>query len=180
MECPVCYANNATLTIRCGHAFCKECVTKWLTSSKEEGKPGCPMCRTPIYFKGLRKIEDKLKEERWENMYTEAMGCLIDATAEELTEHINECTFTSPTLREWQKEIVQEFAMRQLKSMEETFKALKDVYWLHPEDILEELAEGAVVSYKRSEKSFKKKEEWVRDKRNERVHRHAPRMTIRR
>ena len=64
MECPVCYAADAKLTIRCGHAFCKGCVTKWLESSKESGKPGCPMCRTPILFKGLQKIEQALEEKR--------------------------------------------------------------------------------------------------------------------
>jgi hypothetical protein len=179
MECPVCYAASASLTIRCGHAFCKECVHKWLTSSKEEGKPGCPMCRTPIYFRGLRKLESKLEEERCENMYSDAMGCLIEATAELLSERIENIPFKSPALKEWQKEMLEEHAMFELKSMEETFKALKNIYWLHPVDILEEIADGVEVSYKRSEKKLRK-EGWQRDKRSERVHRHAPRMNIRR
>lgn len=179
MECSVCYEANATLTIRCGHAFCKPCVLKWMTSSKEQGKPGCPMCRKPIYFKGLRKIEAQLDEERFENMYSEAMGCLIDATAEHLSEHIENIPFMSSSLREWEKEILQDYAMSELKRMEETFKTFKDMYWMHPEDILEEIADGAVANYKRTEKSEKKKE-WQRDKRNERVHRHTPRMSIRR
>ena len=137
------------------------------------------MCRKPIYFKGLRKIEAQLDEERFENMYSEAMGCLIDATAEHLSEHIENIPFMSSSLREWEKEILQDYAMSELKRMEETFKTFKDMYWMHPEDILEEIADGAVANYKRTEKSEKKKE-WQRDKRNERVHRHTPRMSIRR
>ncbi|KAH8049123.1 hypothetical protein JL722_12123 [Aureococcus anophagefferens] len=46
-ECPVCLdpltANTATVTLICGHLFCKECITDW--ASKQST---CPTCRATL------------------------------------------------------------------------------------------------------------------------------------
>jgi hypothetical protein len=51
MECSVCYeACGKQKSLRCGHVFCNTCIKEWYLKSED---PACPMCRRPIWFRGL-------------------------------------------------------------------------------------------------------------------------------
>jgi hypothetical protein len=43
-ECSICYSvlNKEKTTTKCGHVYCKECITKWLKDHDT-----CPVCRQP-------------------------------------------------------------------------------------------------------------------------------------
>ncbi|XP_025719936.2 RING finger protein 222 [Callorhinus ursinus] len=65
-ECPVCYEkfrhlDGASRTLSCGHAFCHDCLVKYLLSSRVDGQVPrtivCPICR---YVTFLSK-----KSSRW-------------------------------------------------------------------------------------------------------------------
>ncbi len=44
LECVVCYENfNDPYITKCGHTFCKACITDWI-----EKDPSCPSCRKPV------------------------------------------------------------------------------------------------------------------------------------
>lgn len=44
MECSICYENiNEQKTLKCGHSFCKHCISKWSKKSNT-----CPCCRKKI------------------------------------------------------------------------------------------------------------------------------------
>lgn len=176
MECPVCYAADAKLTIRCGHAFCKACVTKWLESSKEGGKPGCPMCRTPIHFKGLQKIEQALEEKRYDNQCEEVVSEAFDTVFEEYERDI-ETWADIPNI----KAFFSWTTMCHLRYLENAVSVLRDIDGMAPDDIVEFLYEGGVdVNYKRELKRINKHEWSRRDKVQTKVSRRAPRMSIRR
>jgi Ring finger domain len=176
MECPVCYSADAKLTIRCGHAFCKGCVTKWLESSKEEGKPGCPMCRTPILFKGLQKIEQVLEEKRYENQCDEVVSNAFDAIFEQYERDIEKWA-EYPLFRR----ILRNATMDSMRYVENVTKVLKDIDYAYPEDIEYHLYEEPLeVNYKREMKRINKQYWQQRDKFQTKVPRRAPRMSIRR
>jgi len=65
MECPVCYTCDATCHLVCGHSFCKDCVKNWYFKSQGEDC-NCPMCRSPLYFRGMNRVAEKWDEERIE------------------------------------------------------------------------------------------------------------------
>ncbi|KAF2241367.1 hypothetical protein BU26DRAFT_176931 [Trematosphaeria pertusa] len=45
-ECPVCYEVPDTLVkLRCGHAFCDDCLPAWLLEKRQEETPTCLTCR---------------------------------------------------------------------------------------------------------------------------------------
>lgn len=73
MECEVCYAATANCSLVCGHKFCRDCVKTWYHKGAEQN---CPMCRAPIYFKGLwRKREEwacEAYEEKTDGIFGEA------------------------------------------------------------------------------------------------------------
>ena len=75
-ECPVCYSDCQTACkLVCGHSFCMPCVKSWWINCTDD-KVGCPMCRSNMYFRGMRKltpqwadeIEDEGDEEMWDDM----------------------------------------------------------------------------------------------------------------
>ena len=176
MECPVCYAADAKLTIRCGHAFCKAFVTKWLESSREGGKPGCPMCRTPIHFKGLQKIEQALEEKRYDNQCEEVVSEAFDSVFEEYERDL-EMWGEYPLLMSF----FSRMTMNHLRYLENAVSVLRDIDYMYPEDIEEGLYEGWVgVNYNRELKRLNKQEWKQRDKFQTKVPRRAPRMSIRR
>ena len=52
LECPICQeVCRDVVNTRCGHSFCKECLTSWLRRNKKQ----CPECRMPdIYEAEMR------------------------------------------------------------------------------------------------------------------------------
>ena len=79
MECPVCYCAVANCKLVCGHGLCRDCATSWYKKSDE---PNCPMCREPMYFKGMKKLKGDMEEDRFEEHCTE----LFTAAAEDIFE----------------------------------------------------------------------------------------------
>jgi len=59
-------------------------VKKWYVNSYEEN---CPMCRAPIYFKGLYKLKKEWLDESWEiacaEIYEEALTSVVEESLEE-------------------------------------------------------------------------------------------------
>lgn len=71
-ECPICYEtthNNTKLV--CDHTFCKNCVKEWLMKSDSDDCT-CPMCRKPLYYKGMYKHANQLQEE-WHTKQLDAL-----------------------------------------------------------------------------------------------------------
>ena len=87
MECPVCYYEEACCHFVCGHSFCKGCTKEWWLKSTESN---CPMCRAPIYFKGLRNMAERWEEEREEKIkeavYTKIFNEIIEDLGEDFDE----------------------------------------------------------------------------------------------
>ena len=75
MECPVCYCATANCKLVCGHGLCTDCAKSWYKKSDE---PNCPMCRQPMYFKGMRKLKYQMEEDRFEEHCTELFTEAID------------------------------------------------------------------------------------------------------
>ena len=87
MECPVCYCATANCKLVCGHGLCTDCAKSWYKKSDE---PNCPMCRQPMYFKGLRKLKQEMEEDRFEEhcteLFTEAISDLFEDWEMEMLE----------------------------------------------------------------------------------------------
>lgn len=51
---------------------------------KTDSEPTCPMCRSNLYFKGMNKVTEKwereFEDQKWEDVYTEAIMELDDVT----------------------------------------------------------------------------------------------------
>ena len=90
MECPVCYTCDANCHLVCGHSFCKDCVKNWYFKSQGE-ECNCPMCRSPLYFRGMWRIGNKWDEERIEQQYTS----VFNEAFEEIMEDVDpECEYS--------------------------------------------------------------------------------------
>lgn len=74
-ECPICYTHVPSCKYLCGHSFCKTCTKEWFTKCDE---PSCPLCRKPIYFKGIDKKRREWEEERIDNMFQRIFSETID------------------------------------------------------------------------------------------------------
>ena len=78
----MCYSDRARCKLTCGHVFCKSCVKAWYQKGTGEGCSSCPMCRRPIYFKGLYKLRRQWDEESYEaranEVFNEALDSMID------------------------------------------------------------------------------------------------------
>lgn len=173
MECPVCYSADATLKINCGHSFCRSCMKQWLESSKEEGRPGCPMCRTPVLFRGLPKIEDAIANTRYDNQCQEVYEGAFDAICESLRAH-NEM---------WGEDFAPFFnkaAMLSLTNMENTYLFLRDVDGEPPSVIEDVLYDQIVVNVKKENRRYNQWNWQGRDKFKTKIQRRAPHMSIRR
>jgi hypothetical protein len=70
MECSVCYTEASKCKLVCGHSFCMSCIKEWYLKCGDS-EATCPMCRRPIYFRGMRNICDKWDEERHEKKLQE-------------------------------------------------------------------------------------------------------------
>lgn len=113
MECPVCLETRARTSLVCGHTMCFDCIQKWCTKGCNDG---CPMCRRPIFFKGMRKCRERWSDEREETALTEILGETIDNVIEEYLD-IMECMDDS----KW----VLRHMMESLKEVESSFNHLK-------------------------------------------------------
>ena len=58
-ECPICFEDmEAPTTTSCGHQFCSECIVNTLNLAPDAQDQLCPVCRTQITIKGLRRLAD--------------------------------------------------------------------------------------------------------------------------
>jgi hypothetical protein len=157
MECPVCLADCATTTkLHCGHAFCFPCLKQWLVKTITD-TPSCPMCRATIRFKGLKKIEEDLEAERFDEQYTEAFDeviCDIIKTYMELVQVLPVST---------QRHLIP--LMSELKTAEETFNAMKNLYMSDPDEITGEMLDyGLELNYKTENRRIRREQWQGRDK----------------
>jgi len=82
MECPVCYACEPNCRLVCGHSFCKDCVKNWYFKS-QGNECNCPMCRSPLYFRGMGKFVEKWEEERVEKRHQDVFNDAFDGILED-------------------------------------------------------------------------------------------------
>lgn len=75
MECPVCYCEKKCVHFMCGHDMCHTCTETWCKKSTQKC---CPLCRTKIYFKGMRKFYYKWNDEYFENVINDAIIDVYD------------------------------------------------------------------------------------------------------
>lgn len=123
MECPVCYSADACCHLVCGHSFCNGCTKEWWLKSAESN---CPMCRAPLYFKGLRKMAERWEEERDEQMREAVYSKIFDEILEDLGEEYDELEAT--------------LAMITLKDFDERFRKFAyECAWDFTEEELYEL-----------------------------------------
>ena len=83
MECPVCYCNDATCSLVCGHSFCGQCVKEWWLKSESECQ-GCPMCRRAIYFRGMKSKVAEWDNERHEQMLERVYARVFDEIVDDV------------------------------------------------------------------------------------------------
>lgn len=83
MECPVCYENNATKKLVCGHEFCGECVKTWYMS----GKGTCPMCRRKLHYRRMpvNKWRDEADDSKKNNVFQESFEELLEGIMRPVT-----------------------------------------------------------------------------------------------
>lgn len=91
MECPVCYCEEACCHLVCGHSFCKGCTKEWWLKSAESN---CPMCRAPLYFRGLRTMAERWEEERAEKMKEAVYTRIFNEILEDLEEDFDDIEAT--------------------------------------------------------------------------------------
>lgn len=164
MECPVCFCDNATLKFVCGHAFCRSCTKQWLTKSKEEGKPGCPMCRTPILFKGLRKINKDSAEKRIGLAYEELYGEMFD---EALEQHMDWVDLIEKMCRpgKHSRTTLMTCFLRDMTDLDQTFKVMTEVDKWDPDTIWEYIMEDELFLNSKKEAQRDRRAKWsCRDK----------------
>jgi len=97
MECPVCYCNNASCKLVCGHSFCKGCVKTWYFKSDE---PSCPMCRRDMYFKGMHRVSKEWEEERALKKNEDAFNQAFEDIFDEIEDSGSESSWES-----WDEEL---------------------------------------------------------------------------
>jgi hypothetical protein len=116
------------------------------------------MCRGPILFKGLQKIQSALEEKRWNAAYDDVYAELFD----ELVTHeqgmsarwLEAATEQSPNLarffRQLGRDIMTEHFAEMLEKMDRTFKAMK-TNGEHPE-IIKDLVFDGDINYEKEVK----------------------------
>ena len=124
MECPVCYCATANCKLVCGHGLCRDCATSWYKKSDE---PNCPMCRQPMYFKGMKKLKDEMEEDRFEEhcteLFTEASDDLFEDWEMEMLE-LRKAEFPPRIMKFFLDEI-----MDDLKDAEKKIKVMREQGW---------------------------------------------------
>ena len=124
MECPVCYCATANCKLVCGHGLCKDCAKSWYKKSDE---PNCPMCREPMYFKGMRELKSEMEEDRFEEhcaeLFTEAIEDIFEDWEMEMLE-IRKAEFPPRIVRFFLDEI-----MDDLKDAEKKIQVMREQGW---------------------------------------------------
>ena len=127
MECSVCYCETGAFQkLACGHDFCTSCVKTWYLKGTGDNTT-CPMCRTPIYFKGFHKVREQWGAEARENKCAEVFGEAIDACVTQAFEYADEFP------ARWRPVILREI-IEDIKDLERTYRVLMS-YGADPEDI---------------------------------------------
>ena len=91
MECSVCYCDSANCSLVCGHSFCFSCVKEWYHKTET---PTCPMCRRNLYFKGLRRLEEKWTADAIEQENDDMFGRFFEETLEDFEDEFEDSFFT--------------------------------------------------------------------------------------
>lgn len=131
-ECEVCYAAKSHCKLVCGHSFCFECVKKWYNKGSAQN---CPMCRAPIYFKGMYKKRQEWVEEAYQTKVNEVFSEHFDATLEEGLGEAETISNSFPTKYKdgIRKEILED-VISDLANLEKTHGYLKNEQ-VHEDDI---------------------------------------------
>ncbi len=72
-QCAICSdLLTKSVSLNCGHLFCKPCVDQWKKKSKslESHKPTCPICRRPIKMQAPVRSIDCFIEKTFDVFYT--------------------------------------------------------------------------------------------------------------
>ena len=59
--CAICFEENSLSLTKCGHIYCKECITKWLNT-----RQNCPICKKNLTLSDIfliKKENNEIKEE---------------------------------------------------------------------------------------------------------------------
>lgn len=80
----MCYTNNCSCKLVCGHSFCHSCVKEWYTTSEA---PSCPMCRQDMYFRGMHKARVKWDQESDEKHLEAVYAQVIDNAIDDIGEY---------------------------------------------------------------------------------------------
>ena len=72
-SCVVCYTEHEKIKLVCNHSFCYDCIKQWYLKN-----PSCPMCRSPLYFRGFYKIRNKWNQEQQEKQFNEIYEECVD------------------------------------------------------------------------------------------------------
>lgn len=127
MECSICYSETGPFQkLCCGHDFCSGCVKTWYQKGTGDNTT-CPMCRTPIYFKGFHKVREQWSEESLENKCAGVFSEAIDDCIDQAREYAEEFP------KRWRPMIMRE-VIEDIKDLERTYRALMN-YGADPEEI---------------------------------------------
>ena len=124
MECPVCYCATVNCKLVCGHGLCTDCAKSWYKKSDE---PNCPMCREPMYFRGMKKLKNDMEEERLEehcaDLFQEAVEDIFETWEMELLD-LRKSDISPKMLKFFWGEI-----MADLKDAEKKIQVMYDQGW---------------------------------------------------
>jgi SNF2 family DNA or RNA helicase len=56
--CAICFEDNSLSLTKCGHIYCKECITEWLSN-----KNNCPICKKILTINDIFLIKKENKED---------------------------------------------------------------------------------------------------------------------
>ena len=125
MECPVCYCATAKCQLVCGHALCSDCAKSWYQKSDE---PNCPMCREPMYFKGMWRLKEDMEEHRYDDqcsdLFSEAAGDIFEDVELELLEFRK--TGPSPSTYRLFSKYLMDCLMDDLEDVQKKFSTMLD------------------------------------------------------
>jgi len=185
MECAICFGEcDKPCRLTCNHGFCKACIVQWLASPTQLEGPSCPMCRGPILFKGLQKIQSALEEKRWNAAYDDTYAELFD----ELVTHeqgmsarwLEAATEQPPRLATFflhmGRQVMTEHFADMLHTMDRTFQAMR-ANGEHPELIKDLIFDGD-INYEKEVKRARR-HEW-KGREPSRVHAPQRRTQMRR
>jgi len=124
MECPVCYCATAKCQLVCGHAMCSDCAKSWYQKSDE---PNCPMCREPMYFKGMWRLKEDMEEQRYDDqcsdLFSEATGDIFEDVEAELL-HFRK-TEPSPSTYRFFTSYLMDCLMEDLEDIQKKFSVMQ-------------------------------------------------------